>query len=417
MALDYLRRYTRTPEVSPTDEPRRGRPLTSVIPGRRFEAFGASSHIVESSFPFEDYHGGHRFADLALVDPARLAVVARDPELSLLDLARTVFLDTETTGLGMGTGTYVFLVGLGFLDGDTFRVVQVFLTGPGDEAAFLAAITDLLANFNALVTFNGKAFDWPLLAYRFLGSRQFRRAPLDDPLHLDLLHPARRLWRRRLESCALSSLEQHILGVSRTGEDVPGWLIPSLYFQYLRSGNAEPLAGVFYHNLVDILSLAALTTRMDRLILDPLEGLVEHPADFLSLGRAMEKSGLADRAVACLEESLARQPDPVVAGEALVHLAGLHKRERRWEAAMSCWDRLIDGHADLRLDAMVERAKYYEHLEGDYFEALDTVQRALDALDLGARQGGDATRRDLEHRRARLIKRIYRDRSWDSRRD
>jgi Predicted exonuclease len=169
---------------------------------------------------------------------------------------RVVFLDLETTGLAGGTGTYAFLCGIGFADRGVFRVLQFFLGGPAHEAAWLRAVGESIPDDACLATYNGKTFDIPLLRTRHVLARS---APAWDRLpHLDLLHYARRLYRGHLESCSLSSMERNVLAVARSGEDIPGAMIPPLYMQFLRTRDATPLRGVFYHNVLDIVSLAAL---------------------------------------------------------------------------------------------------------------------------------------------------------------
>jgi uncharacterized protein YprB with RNaseH-like and TPR domain len=366
--------------------------------------------VARTAWPAEHRHGLHDLGALAGIGAEQLALISLDRELAYADLSRAVFLDTETTGLSTGAGTYVFLVGAGFFDGQHFRVSQFFLRSPGEETPFLEALDGFLRNFSMVVSFNGKAFDWPLLESRFVRSRDFRRAPLDDPPHLDLLHPARRMWKRRLESCALASLEHDVLGVRRSTDDVPGWLIPSLYFRYVRSGDAAGLRGVFYHNLHDILSLATLVIHMNRVVTDPLCGLVTEGIDLLCLGRIHERFGDASGAALCYEEALRLGLTPSDSHECLLQLAACHKRERRWELALLSWERLIEDGGHGAMLGLVERAKYHEHVEREYMDALDDVQHALQLAELHGMT--DVERRDLEHRRARLLNRVYRNRSW-----
>ncbi len=417
MAIDFLRQYVKpaVTSVGESDElPRDLRSIQALLKGEVVASEDGSCLVVESTFAGDCAHGRHTFGDLSSVTSTGLAEISRDPELRYADLTGAVFLDTETTGLNLGTGTYVFLVGAGFFADGQFRVKQFFLLSPSEEAPYLATLDAFLRGFSVLITFNGKAFDWPLLENRFVGHRSFRRAPLEDPPHVDLLHPARRLWKRRLESCALSSLEKHILGVSRTEEDVPGWLIPSIYFAYVRSGSARALKGVFYHNLQDILSLATLTVHIHRVLADPLGGLVVDGIDFLSLAKNYERAGDGDYAVACLEEAMRYALNPDEIAECLTRLATIHKRERRWDAALTLWERLIDGGSQAAIQALVERAKFYEHVERSYLEALEDVQQAFALLELSAGAATAIDVADLEHRRARLLNRAYRRRSWVS---
>jgi uncharacterized protein YprB with RNaseH-like and TPR domain len=149
-----------------------------------------------------------------------------------------VFFDTETTGLSGGTGTYAFLIGLGTIEPDRVVVRQYVMRDYDEELALLEAVGNQLAQHDALVTYNGKSFDVPLIETRFIASRR----PLDviPPAHLDLLHPTRRLLRGQLDRCALSDVERAVLGFRRF-EDLPSWMIPSVYFQFVREGDARLL--------------------------------------------------------------------------------------------------------------------------------------------------------------------------------
>ena len=174
------------------------------------------------------------------------------------DVRRMVFWDTETTGLG-GPGTYVFLVGLGYLEDDAFVVRQHFIRSPDEEAAMLQAIAETLPQWPTMTTFNGVSFDLPLLRARM--KVHDIKLDLRDVLHCDLLYGARRLWQRRLRNCRLQTLEEHILDFKRQG-DVPSAEVPGMYFDYLETGDLASLEGVFHHNVLDIISLAGLMIAM-----------------------------------------------------------------------------------------------------------------------------------------------------------
>src|SRR5438034_1333048 len=212
---------------------------------------------------------------------------------------RLLYLDTETTGLAGGTGTYAFLVGVGFFDGDEFEVQQYFMRDLDDEPALLAALEPLLREVDGLVTYNGAGFDLPLLETRFVLAR--RRWPGTIP-HLDLLPAARRLWSARLSDCRLVTVELHALGFERAG-DLPGALIPSVYFEYLRRKAPGELPRVFEHNRHDVLSLAALTGWVaDALDRAPVAEL--GPDELSGLGRLWELVD-PDRGEACYRMALA----------------------------------------------------------------------------------------------------------------
>ncbi len=241
-----------------------------------------------------------------------------------LPLETMVFLDTETSGLAGGTGTYAFMVGVGRFEAGTFHVSQYFMRDPSEEAALLEALADYLAPAQALVTFNGKAFDAPLLATRY--RLHACPVPFEECAHLDLLPLARRLWRDRLPSRALKYLEENVLMAPRTSEEVPGYEIPYLYFDYLRTADASPLQGVFYHNAMDIVALAALTGHVAAILHDPFAGGVQHGLDFVALGKLFEELGKWDLAARLYERGLEGDLPEADFWEAMRRLSRLQRR-------------------------------------------------------------------------------------------
>src|SRR6185295_19247036 len=192
------------------------------------------------------------------------------------------FLDTETTGLAGGSGTCAFLVGVGRITAEGFRVRQFFMRDYCEEASLLDALTRHLAPFRVLITYNGQTFDQPLLETRYRLNRS--RPPFGKLQHLYLLHGARRLWKLRYESCRLVDLESQVLGFERDG-DVPGALIPYLYFEYLRTHRAGRLLPVFHHNATDILTLACLTGIVPLAFKDPENLPFRHGSEIAGIAR------------------------------------------------------------------------------------------------------------------------------------
>ncbi len=325
------------------------------------------------------------------------------------DLTKAAFFDCETTGLAGGVGTYAFLVGVGFLSGDEFVVEQYFMQDFHQEGAVLTAVAERLAGFEFLVSYNGKCFDLPLLETRWTIHRiDYDR---DTWFHVDLLHPSRRLWKKRLADCSLGNVENRILGVRRKA-DVPSYLVPQIYFDYLRSGEAEPLLGVFHHNRYDILSLLGLSITIDGLLEDSDPSRFLEPEDLLSLGRIHRNLGNHSAGVDCLRRALSQRLPPELNLEASVGLASLYRRIGLADDAAEIWHALIGGETPFSLRAHEELAKYYEHKKRDYRQALSLVEEAISHLvsDLSW-SGGQAkqTRLDaLEYRKARLEKKIRR---------
>jgi tetratricopeptide (TPR) repeat protein len=237
----------------------------------------------------------------------------------------------------------------------------------------LEAIEHFLAPAGALVTFNGKAFDAPLLATRYRLHRI--PVPYKDYAHLDLLPLARRLWRDRLESRALKYLEQHVLGMRRTSEEVQGYEVPWLYFDYLKSGDARPLAGVFYHNAMDVVAMAALLAHVNDMIQNPHGGHVEHALDFIALGKLFEDLGHWEDAARLFEHGLELDLTEADFGVAVKRLSILQKRRGDYGEALRLWEAAaLNGH----IYAHIEMAKYYEHKCRDVKTARKWARSALE---------------------------------------
>jgi uncharacterized protein YprB with RNaseH-like and TPR domain len=395
----------------PPPRPRDPYPIERVVPGR-FQATPCGQvYLVEKRYPLEHRHG---CATLRISAPLRVvAEWAGDPRLAeigetLIRLGEglrpsLVFLDTETTGLAGGTGTYAFLVGVGRYDGGEFHLAQFFMRDPIEEPALLAALTEFLQPCQALVTFNGKGFDVPLLNARYITNGE--RPPLVSMAHLDLLPLARRLWRARLPSRALGYLEQHILGLARTQEDVPSWVIPSLYFNYLRSGDARAMRGVFYHNAMDVLSLAALLSHVTKMFHDPLSGAAAHGLDLVAMAKMLEDLGHLAEAAQFYELGLAYGLPEEIYWDTVRRLSFAQKRRGNLSAAVALW---CEAARRGQIYAYVELAKFYEHQQRDYNQAAEWTQAALALVNAPDFPRPERCRwlADLEHRLARLHTRL-----------
>ena len=337
----------------------------SFVPTPRGDVFTA-----QQAYPGDTIYGS---APLFSACPLSfISQWANDPALESLDLTKFAFLDTETSGLSGGTGTYAFLVGVARLMDGQFVLRQFFMRDPAEEPALLEGLANFLAPCEALVTFNGKAFDAPLLSTRY------RLHQIPNPYkgysHLDLLPLARRLWRDRLESRALKYLEEHVLGLTRSAEEVPGYEIPWLYFDYLRTGDARPLAGVFYHNAMDVVAMAALLAFMNEMMQNPFDGKVQHGLDFVALGKLFEDLGHWNEAARLFERGLESGLDEADFGVATRRLSSLQKKRGDLGEAIRLWkSAAARGH----LYAFIELAKHYEHKERDMKSALKWTRSAL----------------------------------------
>ena len=379
--------------------------IENVLSGYPLETQFGETFVVEQNYP-ADYRHGHDY----LFKPAPLSNMAlwvKDNRLSNLEPESFVYLDTETTGLSGGTGTYAFLIGVGRFEGREFHLAQFFMIDPLKETAQLAALEEFLAPCKAIVTYNGKAFDIPLLNSRF--TYHGWKTPFIDLIHVDLLHLARRLWRERLPSRTLGNIEIQILGTQRTEEDVPGWMIPQLYFDYLRSNDARPLKSVFYHNAMDILSLTALMHHSAMLLDDPKSGVVEHGVDLIALANLFEDLGDLKIATELYIHGLEHEdirnhriPEHVLL-KALHRLALIYKRQERYENAINLWKKAVLYN---NIPACIELAKYYEHRAHDYNEAISWTEAAIKALNNPGYTNYEIQQRipEFEHRKKRLTR-------------
>ena len=375
-------------------------PIETVVSGREHPTIFGPAFVHSEDYQQPYHHGSHD-----LFSCPRLDILARwgkAQSLHATDLSSIVFLDTETSGLAGGTGTYAFLIGIGWFTDSGFRVEQLFLRDPSQEAALLTALIEKLSQFNVVVTYNGKSFDIPLLVTRFNMNRAMN--PFKEFEHLDLLHLARRIWRDRLPSRSLGELEKSILGFHRTEEEVPGYLIPEYYFNYLRSSDARPLAGVLYHNAIDIVSLAALFKYMATALDEPLDCDVPS-LDRVAIARLYDDLGYFETAVSLYELGLAQGLPEEFFLRTLQRFALSCRKQGRWDLAKAIWIKAAE-HNDL--SAYIELAKLFEHHEKDPVEALDWVQKGLNAASnsfapLYIKQ---TIEEDLQRRMVRLMRKI-----------
>jgi uncharacterized protein YprB with RNaseH-like and TPR domain len=343
--------------------------IDSVVAGSFHPTPRGEAFVAEQIFDEDYLHG-----DVSHLVKSPLTLIsewANDVRIAELPIGKFAFLDTETSGMAGGTGTYAFLVGVGrFVEG-RFNLRQFFMRDPSEEPATLEALIHFLAPCQALVTFNGKAFDVPLLATRY--SLHRIPPPFKNYAHLDLLPLARRLWRDRLPSRALKYLEEHVLGFTRASEEVPGYEIPWLYFDYLRTGDARPLGGVFYHNAMDVVAMAALLGHMSDLFADPYNGQVEHGLDFIALGKLYEDLNHWDEAARLFERGLESRLDESDFGVAVKRLSILQKKRGDIEQALRLWEQAAErGH----IYAHIELAKYHEHKKRDPQAAIKWTKSA-----------------------------------------
>jgi len=392
------KKTTRTP---PLEQARRDD--SGMHPGEPHETPHGTAFIIETQYPGTHEHGSNPLSLLMHFESGVAAEIATDPSLEGLSLDSLVFLDTETTGLVGGAGTVAFLVGIGkFVDGE-FWLRQYFLRDLGDEHAMLHAIESDLETSAGFVTFNGRTFDVPLLEMRFtLGMR--KRFPLTEWPHLDLLYPARRLWRRALVDCRLNTIEREVLGVQRSGEDVGGELIPGLYLDYLRTGDSTEMERVIYHNAMDIISLVMLTVEvLGRHRTDEFSSLSASEA--LGVARWHQSAGRSGPAELAYRAAI-EGGDPIVRIEALRQHTAYLKRLGRRDQAVDGWEQ---WHA-LEPDdprPCIELAMYYEWHARDLNMGKTWAEIGLVCLSNWADDWRcEDVSKDLQHRISRLERKL-----------
>jgi len=319
---------------------------------------------------------------LELLSRTRDAEMSRRTRAALEDPAKWLFLDTETTGLAGGTGTYPFLVGIAWWDAGGLQVEQFFMRDFSEEHSLLHELAARLADRPVLVTFNGKSFDWPLLENRFAMTRSISTPRL--AAHLDLLHPARALWKLRLGSVRLIELERRVLDAPRLGwhreDDIASALIPQYYFDYLRGGPCDPIVGIVRHNQMDLRGLAALFGKINTLVASEhtdRDGI--DSVDLFGLSRFFERRGDSDRAhVACsqaLELGLPAEFLPCARRE----LALLAKRRGDHARAAELWLELSSDPQEGVL-ACEQLAIHYERRAKDPARATEFARLGLAKL-------------------------------------
>lgn len=343
--------------------------IETVVAGGIHSTPRGDAFVSEQTFGEDYLHGG--VSPYSSFPLSFISQWANDPRIAELPIQKFAFLDTETSGVSGGTGTLAFLVGVARFIDDKFVLKQFFLRDPSEEPAMLEALIHFLAPCEGLVTFNGKSFDAPLLVTRY----KMHRIPLPfkDYAHIDLLPLARRLWRDRLPSRALKYLEEHVLGFTRSSEEVPGYEVPWLYFDYLRTGDARPLGGVFYHNAMDVVAMAALLGHVSELLADPYSGRVEHGLDFIALGKLHEDLGHWDEAARLFERGLEIGLEESDFGVAVKRISALQKKRGNLNQAVKLWE---EAAAKGHIYAHIELAKYYEHKLRDAATSLQWTNAA-----------------------------------------
>jgi uncharacterized protein YprB with RNaseH-like and TPR domain len=384
-ALKPMRTATRLAE--PSNEPMQGDEVTHLL-GGLCQKTRYGQHLTIRNWYSTPEFVEPAAAALDLLTRNKDEALSRKTRAAIENPDKWLFLDTETTGLAGGTGTYAFLTGIAWWDAGGLQVEQFFMRDFADEHSVLCELAERIAERPVLVTFNGKTFDWPLLESRFTMTRRIPAPKL--AAHLDLLHPARALWKLRLGSVRLVELERQVLDAERLGwhrlDDVASAMIPQFYFNYLRGGSASPLAGVVRHNQMDLRGLAALFGKINSILAE------EEPAetdgrDLFGLSRFLHRRGDAPRAAKMCTKAIEAGLPAEHQRQASRELALMAKRRGDHAAAIELW-KTLSQTGQTAVEACEQLAMHYERREKDLASALEYAQLGLSKL----RSGGQRLR-------------------------
>jgi uncharacterized protein YprB with RNaseH-like and TPR domain len=348
-------------------------PIESVVNGRQETTKHGSYFLIENEYDLDHKHGIRSLGDWLQCD---LATTIRLSQKEIDDLSKFAFFDIETTGLAGGSGTLAFLIGVGSIEANRYVLRQYFLRDPSEEAAMLSALESTLKDRIGVVTYNGRSFDIPIVESRFVLSRRrfnFRAMP-----NLDLLPFARRLWRGQYENCSLGTLEKTVLGSERGDDDVPGMLIPQMYVEYLRSGDANDMKRVIYHNAQDILSMTALASHLVDIFADPLTPK-RSGEECLRLALWHDDKKRADEAEAAYKAAQERRLSDSAALVLYQRYGAFLKKENRRAEAASLWESWAELDS-ANPEPCIELSKFYEWEKKEIGEAREWASRALTCL-------------------------------------
>lgn len=357
----------------------------------------------DNSYSLDARYGRITIRDGLKISSDTLICLSGDPDFSGLDLSSSLILDLETTGLSGGTGTIPFNIGLGYYSGDKFWVRQYFLGEPAAEEQMIQEMAGFFKemDFRSIITYNGKAFDIPLLETRFILHREPFR--LNSLPHLDFLFPARRLWKHKYESCRLYHLAQEVVGTGRT-EDIPSAEIPWRYFQYLQTGNYDLIEPVLYHNAEDILSLLGVVVVGGSIFAEEGGECLADAMDYFGAGKILEITGDKERSIAFYQRALNGRLTDQVTIQAKKRLADFYKRAQDWEKAVFLWRELtsLDNISAEHLFSFRELSMYFEHVEANYQEAHQFAEEGY-VLSMSL---SSYYEKDFSHRLSRLKNKI-----------
>jgi uncharacterized protein len=359
--------------------------------------------LREKIFPL-DYKHSVYLKHFLEIQSNSFVLIAQDARCGALSPKDLLFFDTETTGLAGGSGTYAFLVGIGFLENNCFRIQQYFMHSFEAEKALLTDLLCVFQKFKAFVSFNGKSYDLPLLRNRFILNRL--NFDWEQKCHIDLLHSSRRFWKRIYVENSLQALEKNVLGFKRL-DDIPGAEIPKLFFDYLRKKSAKNIKPIMQHNVMDILSLVSLITIQNQIIQKPHLTTVDY--DRAGLIKSYENTGRYVEANNTIDKVISKKKGPQNY-ELMLRQSFIFKRLKQYDKASEIWEFLLTNYSSFNPHVYIELAKYKEHYLKDYTGALFLINKLFKRIELldelGKRINYHIERDEIKHRKERIIKKI-----------
>jgi uncharacterized protein YprB with RNaseH-like and TPR domain len=337
--------------------------LAEAVDGQLVFRNAGCYSLSKTVFPF-----GYQYGQLnleAVTKQEKFPVAAFNHNFDSIEIEpeSMLFVDTETTGLG-GTGAVAFLIGIGRIKREGFEVSQFLIPDYSDEAAMLEDLNAEFTKESTIVSFNGASFDLPVLQDRMIINRVARE--IEYKYHLDLLHPARRLFKRRLADCTLINLEKRLFSFYRA-DDIPGYLVPSVYFEWLADQSLSNMKLVLEHNRFDILSMYFLARVISDAFLTNGETLA-HVEDLYSLSRYFERRKETNRVEMVFER--VKNETGEISPDAALHYARNFKRSRKVEKSVAIWEKIAVTKSAQSYWASIELAKYYEHQRRDFKNAI-----------------------------------------------
>jgi len=347
--------------------------------------------VVDWQYEIGQFHGRHEIAKTSGIPEIF------DFKLKYFDPSIATVIDTETTG------TYAFIIGAGFWRDDKFIVRQYLMRDFNEEPAQLAAFAEDFTG--SAITYNGKCFDLPLLTSRYRLHRF--EIPFADCPHLDMLFPCRRIWKRSLSGFKLTQMEQAVLGYARV-DDIPSYLIPSIFFDYLQTRDETLLYPILNHNRDDILSLYHLTGIASTIINENLEHGGNDDELLLSLAEIYFNNADHSTAIALIEKINFAFASDFTKNRALLLKAIANKKLGQWDDAIDGFNTL--NNKARQIDLYIESAKIYEHKLKDPVKALELVRKAEALNEFAAHLGAynPSITDALSHRKKRLQFKITR---------